>query len=333
MSVRKKILFLSSSKSSFITQDIEILKKYFDVQVLIVNQEIHDKNIFSVSSFFLKYIRLLIWSDTIFCWFATNPAYLAVRLSRLLKKKSVVIIGGGEVANETKIEYGTLRNKTLAKRIAYTISNADKIIAVSKFSRKEIENVAKPREIQLLYNTVDVNKFSKSDTKGNIVSTICIVNNENIKRKGLITFLEAAKNIPNAKFVLIGKITDDSIDHLQSIAPTNVEFTGFLPDHLMIDLLHKSKVYCQLSYYESFGVAIAESMACGCIPVITERGAMHEITGDIGYKVPYGDVEATAEAIKKALKSQDGDKARKRIEENFNSKTRERELINMINNL
>ncbi len=331
---KKKIIFLTSSLSSFINQDIEILKKNFDTQVLVVNQEIRNKkNPVSVVLFLYKLLRGVIWSDIIFCWFATNPAYLAVRLSRHFGKKSIVVIGGYEVANEPEIGYGALQDERIAFRVAYILANSDKIIAVSEFNKKEIEKIANPRNIQLLYNSVDTDKFHLGNQKEDIVTTTCVVSDENLKRKGLTTFIEAAKILPNAEFLVVGKSSDDSIEYLRSIAPGNVTFTGFVPDAKLIDLLQKSKVYCQLSFYESFGVAVAESMACGCIPVITNRGAMHEITGDTGFQVPYGDVNATAEAIKKALASRNGDKARKRIVEYFSSDKREEELVELIEKL
>jgi len=331
---KKKIFFLTSSLSSFINQDIGILKKYFDVRVLVVNQEIPDKkDPVSVVLFLYKLLRSVIWSDVIFCWFATNPAYLAVRLSRLFGKKSVVIIGGYEVANEPEIGYGALQDERIASRVAYILANSDKIIAVSEFSKKEIGKITNPRTIQLLYNCVDTDKFHPGNQKQDIIITICIVSDENLKRKGLITFIQAANIVADAEFVVIGKSIDGSIDYLRSIAPENIAFTGFIPDEELIDFLQKSKVYCQLSFYESFGVAVAESMACGCIPVITNRGAMHEITGDIGYQVPYGDAAATAEAIKKALGSNDEGRARERIVENFSSEKREEELVELINNV
>jgi len=98
-------------------------------------------------------------------------------------------------------------------------------------------------------------------------------------------------------------------------------------------LLHyyqKAKVYCQLSAHESFGVALAEAMSCCCVPVVTRRYALPEVVGDAGFYVPYNDPKATAEAIRKALKSNKGRKARERIKKYFSIKTREKRLIEEI---
>jgi glycosyltransferase involved in cell wall biosynthesis len=52
-------------------------------------------------------------------------------------------------------------------------------------------------------------------------------------------------------------------------------------------------------------------MACGCVPVVTDRGALPEVVENTGIVVPYGDVDATIKAIHIAL-SMDGSSARER---------------------
>ena len=107
----------------------------------------------------------------------------------------------------------------------------------------------------------------------------------------------------------------------------------FADDQALLKSYQKAKVYCQLSYYESFGVALAEAMACECVPVIADRGALPEVIGDVGFYVPYGDPEATAEAIGKALKSGKGAEARERIKTMFSLERRRDEFICEIEEL
>ena len=131
------------------------------------------------------------------------------------------------------------------------------------------------------------------------------------------------------KFVLVGKVLDDSIEYLKKLASGNVEFVG---DEKLLDYYQKAKVYVQVSAHEGFGVALAEAMACECIPVVTNRGAIPEVVGDVGYYVPYGDPKATAEAVKKALESDQskGKMARERIKKYFSIERREKELVGIV---
>jgi glycosyltransferase involved in cell wall biosynthesis len=79
-------------------------------------------------------------------------------------------------------------------------------------------------------------------------------------------------------------------------------------------------------------VGVIEAMSCGCTPVITERGALPEVVGNIGYYVPYGNEKATVEAIKRALNVDTGlrKRARNRIEKEFSMKMREKELSELM---
>ena len=56
----------------------------------------------------------------------------------------------------------------------------------------------------------------------------------------------------------------------------------------LLDLYCKSSIYLQLSIDESFGMAVVEAMACGCIPIVSQYGALTEI-------VPGSDFIATTQ--------------------------------------
>ena len=138
--------------------------------------------------------------------------------------------------------------------------------------------------------------------------------------------MKSAKFLLEVKFVVIGKFIDRSIDYLRSIASPNVEFTGKVVDEELLEWYQRAKVYVQASAHEGFGMAVAESMLCGCIPVVTPRYALPEVVGNCGFYVPYGDEKATTEAIKKALAAPEEmrKKARERIRNLFSIEKREK---------
>ena len=89
-----------------------------------------------------------------------------------------------------------------------------------------------------------------------------------------------------------------------------------------------------MSRYEGHPNALSEAMLCECVPVGTKCGGIPEVIGKFGFYVPYGDVKATANAIKKALEhSNIGKKARVRIIKLFPLEKREKKLLNVINEI
>jgi glycosyltransferase involved in cell wall biosynthesis len=64
--------------------------------------------------------------------------------------------------------------------------------------------------------------------------------------------------------------------------------------------------------------------------VVTDRGALPEVVGDVGFVVPYGDAEATAAAISEALHSGRGRAARVRVQEEFSFEERREKIQRII---
>jgi len=322
-----KILFVYRSLQSFVERDLEILQKYFDVKPI---QWRGKKDLIKIALGILK-------SNLTFSWFAGDYAAVAVFFSKLFRKKSIVIAGGGDVAYVPEINYGQFTlgwHKRMLTKFALKHTNI--VLPVSRFTKNEVLEKVKPKQLKLIYNGVDIEKFKPyGEKEGNLVITVGGIKKSNLKRKGIETFVKSAKFVPEARFVVIGKFIDNSIDYLRSIAPSNVEFTGFVSENELIKWYQKAKVICQLSYYEAFGLTPAEGMACGCIPIVSkERSGMPEFVKDTGFYTIYGDVERTAESIKKALNALDefGGKAREQIK-NFPLERREKKLVQIIDNI
>lgn len=318
---KHRILFISGSLVPCIRKDLEILNKKFKVYLCIW------KDMRTIP----KLIRGVLITDLNVSWFAGGHAFLAVLFSKLLGKKSIVIVGGGEVAAVPEIDYGGMRKHKRSGFFAkFVLKYADVILPVSEFTKKEVLKYAKPEILKIIYNGVDTEKFKPSGAKEDFVMTVASGFGDIIKLKGLDTFIKCADHLPNAKFSVIG-LSKKDITRLRSMKKfDNVALTGYLPQEELINHYQKAKVYCQLSYRESFGMALAEAMACKCTPVVTNRGALPEVVGNTGFYVPYGDPEATAKAIKKALNSDNGKKSRERIINMFSINKKEEELVGII---
>jgi len=323
----KPKIFIAYFPWPYILNDLNILKSNFNIRTLIY------KGIRRHPRILINMFKGCLWSNLIISYTADTHTFLLVLLSKILGKKIFVILTGYETANIPEINYGVMRfpYSFQAWKTRFILKNADKIIVCSEFHKKEALTYISSKRISRIYWGIDVSKFKPGRKKENLVITVGGVTNINTKRKGLETFVKSAKYLPNLKFILIGKHYDNSIDYLKSIAPSNVLFAGFVPDEELIRYYQKAKVYCQVSLHEAFGVSLAEAMACECVPVVTNQGALPEVVGNTGFYVPYGDVKATAEAIEKALLSSNkGKEARGRVVNKFSLRKREGELLKLI---
>lgn len=317
-----KIAFIYYSFSSFVEQDYKILRRYY------VISKVKYKNIASILDIYLAVLN----SDISFSWFASGHSFITVLFCKLFRKKSIVIAGGGDVAAVPEINYGNMLNKKTRFFAKFVLKNADVILAVSDFTKDEVLKYAKPKKLEVIYNGIDTDKFTPAKEKDNLVITVGGISNDFNVRKGYRCFVESARSLKNVNFLLIGKHIDSSIEDLKKNAPPNVKFTGFVSDEDLINYYQKAKVYCQLSYYESFGMGLTEAMACECIPVVANMAALPEVTGNVGLYAPYGDSEETGRKISKAL-TMDGRASRERVIHTFSLKKREKELFATINKL
>jgi glycosyltransferase involved in cell wall biosynthesis len=269
-------------------------------------------------------------------WFILGYSYLAVRTSKLMGKKSILLAGGWDVAKIPELDYGYTLDPKRAKRLRYCLANASRVITISNFLRDRILELSPDADIPVIPLGFDPEVYKPKGKKKNMVITaVGMVNFETIKLKGLDTFVKTAASFQDSEFVVIGNYdkTDKHYAKLIKSAPPNVKFTGWLEFSELLGYFQEARVYMQLSAIESFGSALAESMLCGCVPVVSERGAMPEVVGDTGFYVPFKDTEKTAAALRSALDSDKGKAARERIISRYPLKTREKLLVDLINNV
>jgi len=160
-----KILFVYPYLSSFIKADLEILQRHFDV---IPHQWTRTRDIKNI----LRVIRYFLRTDLSFIWFAGGHAARVVFLSKLFRKKSIVVVGGYEVAKVPEINYGLMLNPKSARRVKYVLENADKVLAVSEFNKKEILKYTNSNNVELVYNGVDCKKFKPDGEREDLVITV-----------------------------------------------------------------------------------------------------------------------------------------------------------------
>jgi glycosyltransferase involved in cell wall biosynthesis len=326
---RLKVAFIYySSLSSFIKNDYNILSRYFNVR------EVNIKSIRDM----LKLARSIIWCDLSFVWFAGKHAFPAVILSKLLMKKSIVVVGGYDVAYLPEINYGQFASSWSNRMCAkFALKYADKVLVVDPSLKEDaIRNAnVDGRNFEYLPTGYNFSKFHPRGEKENLVLTVAPGESwDRVRIKGVDIFVESAKYLPDIRFLVIG-IQGAALSKLKERASPNTEFVGPISQEELITYYQKAKVYCQLSMREGLPNALCEAMLCECIPVGTKRNGIPTAIGDIGFYVEYGNSEETAKAIKLALASpaELGRKGRERIKNQFPEERRELGLARIINEL
>jgi glycosyltransferase involved in cell wall biosynthesis len=280
----KKILFVYTNYSTFVKTDFEILSEMHSVKPY---QFKPVKGLLKTAwqmLLQLLFLLLNIWKfDAVFIWFADYHSFLPVLFAKLTGKKSFVFIGGYDVVKMPKLNYGVFTSKFRGFCAIYSMKNSSLNLAVSKNVRRKVRWIAKKSNTQLIYNCVNISENKNiQPEKENLVITVGLIDSERTYFiKGIDTFIEVARLLPEFNFMVIG-MSENLPAHITNNRPDNMEFVGRVNHDELQNYYKKAKIYCQFSRSESFGVAIVEAINFGCIPIVTNVGGMPELVGKTG---------------------------------------------------
>jgi glycosyltransferase involved in cell wall biosynthesis len=265
------ILFAYNHPDRFIELDREILAQKW---------EIRDWHQPKRTANFPQLVKQVMGCELVVGWFASWHTFFPILLAYLLKKPSLLIIGGYDLANLPHIGYGHQRTGVKKWMSRWTMRMADRLVTNSHFSQREAEvNAAIPSErVQVLYHGVpDLVGELPGSARKPMALTVGNVEHSNLHRKGHELFVRAAEHLPEMDFVLVGAWRDTAVEHLKEIAPSNVRFTGWIEFGELVDYYRQASVYVQASMHEGFGMSVVEAMLAGCIPVVSRFGALPEV--------------------------------------------------------
>lgn len=164
---------------------------------------------------------------------------------------------------------------------------ADAVIATCADEVSELGRLGVPRHaVSVVPCGVDLRAFSpggpaaRRDRRPRL---ICV--SRMVKRKGIDTVIRALPRIPEARLLVVGGPPRSELDaepevgRLRAVAETDgvaqrVDFTGGLGQRAVARLLRSSDLALTVPWYEPFGMAALEAMACG-VPVIASAVGGH----------------------------------------------------------
>lgn len=208
--------------------------------------------------------------------------------------------------------------------IPISIKKADKVIAVSNFTKSEICRyyLTDKEKIEVVYNGVDDHFFQVLESE----QILIIKKKYNLPSKYLLYVgtLQPRKNIPflikcfyqfkqqvsgyeDLKLVLRGNLnahnTDSKIKDLISnkSIQSDVIFSDFVDEQDLPGIYQGASAFCFASLYEGFGLPLIEAMASK-IPVLTnDSSCLREITKDRAYIYPTNNQDKFIEQLKQLL--------------------------------
>jgi glycosyltransferase involved in cell wall biosynthesis len=306
----KRILYVVPGRWSFVQIDRGILEERWAVEEW--HQPGRMPNLLRLPGAVLR-------SDLVFGWFASWHSFLPIVLAWVLRKPSVLIVGGFDTANMPWIGYGYQQGGLRRWASRLIMRRAGRLVTNSDYSREEIvANTGIPAEaITVIHHGIpdDFGPLTDESRRERVALTVGHLARETLEQKGHRPFVDAAALLPDVRFVFIGRWLDDSIERLRERAGDNVVFTGFVTDEERDDWYRRASCYVQASHHEGFGMAVAEAMLAGCIPVVVDTTAMPEVVGDAGVLISSPEPEAIAAGVSAALDKERGARvaARERI--------------------
>lgn len=291
----KRILYVHSRKASFVAIDRDLLAAHYEIDDLYQPGRWPNP---------VHVVRGVLKADVVFGWFASWHTFFPITLAWLLRKPSVLIIGGFDTANMPDIGYGYQQGGLRRHASRWIMRRAKRLITNSRYSLSEIERNTPidPARVTVVHHGVPDPFGQAPPDKERMALTVGAVEHGTLVQKGQAPFAQAAALLGDVRFVHAGKLGDPAaIAELRAVAAGNVEYTGWVSDEDLHGLYRSAAVYVQASRHEGFGLAVAEAMLAGCVPVVMDVTAMPEVVGDAGILIGSQAPETIADAIRRAV--------------------------------
>lgn len=322
----KRVLFVHNSKASFVAIDREILAALYEIEDLYQPGRWPSP---------VRVVGGVLRADLVFGWFASWHTFFPITLAWLLRKPSVLVIGGFDTANMPEIDYGYQQGGLRRWASRWIMRRAGRLVTNSCYSLSEIaENTPIPPDrVTVIHHGVP-DPFGElpEEPKERLALTVGAIGRVTLVQKGQIPFAEAARRLPDVRFVHVGKWLDEAVEELRAVAPENLELTGWASDAELQDWYRRAAVYVQASRHEGFGLAVAEAMLAGCVPVVMEVTALPEVVDGAGVLISSQQPDEVANGVRRALELDEEAqrRARERILTEFPMEAREQGIRRVV---
>lgn len=271
-----------------------------------------------------------------------TPGHYAPRWSRVPYISSVMDLAFLHFPYQfKKRDYLQLRDWT-----KYSVQNAQKVVTISAFSKKEIEEwyQKKAKDIIVAYPAAALSQEIPSppartkQLKALKIAHPYILHLGTIQpRKNISGLVEAFEQLKRAhssqnlhskthaaadrrflslsglQLVIAGKpgwLSDPIMERIaQSPFHKDIILTGFIDESTKLTLLKEAHALAMVGHFEGFGIPALESLLVETIPVVSEHSSLPEVVGKAGITVNPDQIESIATGLRTALSLSPKEKA------------------------
>lgn len=242
------------------------------------------------------------------------PYGISAALGNMGLNKKLIITAEGTYSVEP------LYNFKISKILSWAYKKADKVVAISNYTKKEILKKIKLKNIVVVNPGIDPEKFLRPrvQTDENFVLSVGALKYRKGYHISIPAFAQVKKSIPDLKYKIVGSRSDSIyFNRLKELTrkhrmENSVEFLSNISDDELGKLYQTARLFILTSVnwghqFEGFGLVFLEAAAAG-LPVIGTRdnGIEDAVNNGVnGLLIPQSDVEATARAVSTILSDND----------------------------
>jgi len=226
-----------------------------------------------------------------------------VALARLVRRPSVVVILGAELADLPAIDYGALRRPWSRRLVLWTCRQADRLVVISQHQRELLrQNGVARDDVQVIPWGADPAQFPFVErAPGSPLKIVHVANLTEVKDQATLVhaFALVRERLP-AKLRIVGPDFMNGRIHalVTDLGLTaDVDFIGAVPFARVVEHYRWADLFLLTSLSEGQNGAVTEAVACGVLAVGTPVGLIHDLGDDAAVVVIPGDPDDIAAKI------------------------------------
>ncbi len=343
MSQTKTLLFIAPQESAFVRKDLELLRSQYEVIAAPMNWTDNGRIGIRLIQQFFFLLKNTPKSVAIMVYFGGYWSFLPAVIGKLFGKKTFIVLAGADAVSFPSIDYGSFRKPLMAWFLRNSYRLADHLFPVSQslvlsdYSFYPADGnqqgylahapkVKTPYTVSPFGFEFDFWSPSAHTRTPNSFITVAVLSQQNrIPLKGVDLMLEAARQLPDFTFTVIGALPHKQLLKPEEL-PANFNLIPVSDREMIRHQFHKHEFYLQVSISEGFPNALGEAMLCGCIPIGSQVSAIPEMIGDTGLLLSERNAAMFVDLLKTATELSDketrSENARNRILGSFSQERR-----------